>query len=47
MDRQTAIGIVGTMTSFGLVEVQLILARVSAILTALYMGIRILKNLKK
>jgi len=47
MDRQSAIGIVGTMTSFGLVEVQLILVSVSAILTAVYMGIQIWKNLKR
>ena len=47
MDRQSAIGIVGTMTSFGLVEVQLILASVSAILTAVYMALQIWKNIKK
>jgi len=47
MDRQSLIGIVGTATSFGLVEIQLILASVSAILTAVYMGIQIWKNLKK
>jgi hypothetical protein len=47
MDRQSLIGIVGTATSFGLVEIQLILASVSAILTAVYMGIQIWKTLKK
>ena len=47
MDRQGAIGIIGTMTSFGLVEVQLILASVSAILTGVYMAIQIWKNIKK
>lgn len=47
MDRQSAIGIFGTLTSFSLVEVQLILASVSALLTAVYMGIQIWKNLKR
>jgi len=47
MNRQTAIGILGTATSFGLFEVQLILASVSAILTAVCLGIQIWKNLKK
>ena len=47
IDRQTAIGILGTATSFGLIEVQLILASVSAILTAVCLGIQIWKNLKK
>jgi hypothetical protein len=47
MDRQATIGVIGTVASYGLVEVQLILASLSAVLTAVYMGIQIWKNLKK
>ena len=46
MDRTSAVGLFGTLASWGLVEVQLVFALVASILTSIWMGISIYKYFK-
>jgi hypothetical protein len=46
MDRNSAIGIVGSLASWGLVEVQLVFAMIASIFTIVWMGISIWKHFK-
>ena len=46
MDRNSTIGVLGSVASWGLAEVQLVFAMLASIFTIVWMGICIYKYLK-
>jgi hypothetical protein len=45
--RDTSIGIVGTLTSFGLSEVDILFSALAGLATTIYMVIAVIRALKK